>query len=126
MVITEIEQRKPVWSALSKFYLDTEVSEEEITRIAKVFRTSRYSIEELKEINYSEVAPVVYTNLLSTAGVWEGCDEEWLYEQIAKEQLKGKGMIAKLFRPFYREQTDKACKDIWQAVEREMINLPEL
>lgn len=122
MTTAEIKRRKPVWPVLSKFYLDTELSEEEIQSIAEVIRTSQYSIEELKEINYSEVGPIVYSNLYSTAGVWNGFDEEWLYEQIIERlhKNKGKGFIAKLFRPIYRKKIDSACDDYWQAVTKEI------
>ncbi|WP_162428320.1 DUF7079 family protein [Pontibacter pudoricolor] len=124
MTAVEIERRKPVWSALSEFYLDTELSKEEISRIAKVFSESKFSFEELKEINYSEVGPVVITNLYSTAGVWNGFDKEWLFEQIIKRlnKKKGKGLLAKMFRPVYRKQIDKFCSDYWQAVTTEMKN----
>jgi hypothetical protein len=124
MTATEIERRKPVWSALSEFYLDTELSKDEISRIAKVFSDSKFSMEELKEINYSEVGPVVFTNLYSTAGAWNGFDEEWLYEQITERlnKKKGEGLIAKMFRPLYRKQIDKACGDYLKAVTTEMKN----
>lgn len=122
MTTTEIEKRKPVWSALSEFYLDTELGEEEIKRIAEIFRASNYSIEELKEINCSEVGPVVYFNLFSTAGVWDQFDEEWLHEQIIKRLDKSKGnrFIGKLFRPFYRRLINHAYSNYWQAVKKEM------
>jgi hypothetical protein len=124
MTAVEIERRKLVWSALSEFYLDTELSKEEISRIAKVFIDSKFSVEELKEINYSEVGPVVITNLYSTAGVWNGFDQEWLYEQITGriKKKKGVGLLAKMFRSFYRKQVDKLCSDYWQAVITEMKN----
>ena len=124
MTTIGIERRKPVWSALSEFYLDTELSKKEIIRIAKVFNESKFSLEELKEINYSEVGPVLITNLYSTAGVWNGFDQEWLYEQIIGRltKKKGKGLLAKMFRPAYRKQIDEFCNDYWQAVTTEMKN----
>lgn len=124
MTASEIERRKPVWSALSEFYLDTELSREEIKRIAGLFRASKYSIEELKEINYSEVGPIVNRNLYSTAGEWNGFDEEWLYVKIIERLNKdvGGGFVIKLFRLIYRKQIDSACNDYWQAVIKEMKN----
>lgn len=124
MTAVEIERRKPVWLALSGFYLDTELSKEEIGRIAKIFSDSKYSIQELKEINYSEVGTILIANLFSTAGIWNGFDQGWLYEQIIRRlnRKKGKGIIAKMFRPFYRKQIEKACNDYWQAVNIEMKN----
>ena len=121
---TEIERQKPIWTALSEFYLDTELGAEEIKRIAEVFRTSQYSLEELKEINYAELAPILYINLLSVAGAWNGFDEEWLHTQILKRlnKNKGKGLFSKMLSTFCRKLIDKACNDYWQAVEIEMKN----
>jgi hypothetical protein len=68
----EIERRKPVWLAISEFYLDTQLDQNDLDRITNIFKTSKYSITELKYIDFYEVAPIVGRNLLSTAGVWSG------------------------------------------------------
>lgn len=44
----EIERRKPVWAALSKLWLDTELEEHDLQRIAGVMKRSGYSINELR------------------------------------------------------------------------------
>ncbi|RYX80146.1 hypothetical protein EON73_05695 [bacterium] len=80
----EIAQRKPVWVALSEFYLDTELDESDILRIANILKLSGFTIEELKLINYEELAPIVSSNLLSVAGEWAGFDEVWLVSEIIK------------------------------------------
>ncbi len=84
----ELARRKPVWMALSEFYLDTELTADELTRIHVVFVESGYSQKEILEINYNEVAPVLIANTWSTAGVWAGFDEEWVIESITKRVNK--------------------------------------
>jgi hypothetical protein len=81
---TEFERRKPVWIALSDLWLDTELMEDDLGRIAEVMRRSGYEVEELREIYLFEVAPVVFPNLLSVAGEWAGFDEGWLVGEATK------------------------------------------
>lgn len=77
-----IDRRKTVWLALSEFYLDTELQPTDFDRIKLIFAQSGYSIDEIKRINYEEVAPVLIDNLLSPAGVWGGFDDDWVIETI--------------------------------------------
>jgi hypothetical protein len=84
----EIERRKPVWAALSDLWLDTELTEDDLQRIAGVMKRSEYSINELRDIYLFEVAPVVFPNLLSVAGEWAGFDEEWLFVETTKRAKK--------------------------------------
>jgi hypothetical protein len=88
----EIERRKPVWIALSDLWLDTELAEDDLRRIAEVMRRSGYEVEELREIYLFEVAPVVFPNLLSVAGEWAGFDEEWLVNEVTK-QVRRRGLV---------------------------------
>jgi len=73
-----IQDRKPVWMALSNFYLDTDFDTEQLKQIIRVFKASPYSIDEIKLIDRFEVRPVVGGNLSSIAGEWSHFDEEWL------------------------------------------------
>ena len=91
----EIERRKPVWVALSDLWLDTELTEDDLRRIAGVMRRSGYTVQELREIYLFEVAPVVYPNLLSVAGEWAGFDEEWLVREVTR-QARRKSVILRL------------------------------
>jgi hypothetical protein len=78
---SELERRKLVWVALSEFYLDTELSNDDYQRIARKLMESKYTFHEIKKIDTYEVFPVLHKNLLDTAGEWQGFDEEWLCEQ---------------------------------------------
>jgi hypothetical protein len=94
----EIERRKPVWIALSDLWLDTELTEDDLRRIAEVMRRSGYGVEELREIYLFEVAPVVFPNLLSVAGEWAGFDEEWLVHEVTKQAGRRSPVLRTLVR----------------------------
>jgi hypothetical protein len=95
---TDIERRKPVWIALSDLWLDTELTDEDLRRIADVMRRSGYEVEELREIYLFEVAPVVFPNLLSIAGEWAGFDEEWLVQEVTKQARRRSPVLRTLVK----------------------------
>ena len=80
----QIQKRRSVWVALSELWLDTELSAEDLERIARVLAGSDLTIAQLRQVYLVEVAPVVSTNLLTVAGEWAGFDEEWLCSQILR------------------------------------------
>ena len=77
-----IIERKPIWKAVSEFYLDTRLDNTELRQIALTILDSPYSFSEVKQINKFEVFPVLQMNLSSVAGTWTGFDENWLVEAI--------------------------------------------
>ena len=103
LTVEEIEQRKPVWFALSALWLDTELTDTDINHIAKVMVDSGYSLTELRVICDSEIAPVVYKNLNVPVGVWSGFDEAWLEQQIIIEMNKPKRWQDALLDPIRRQ-----------------------
>ncbi len=78
----QIDERMPVWDALSEFFLDTELQPEQHERIARVLAASRYSEKELDEILVYEVYPACKWNLLCVAGEWGGFHPDWIKEKI--------------------------------------------
>ena len=78
-----IRERLPVWRAFSEFFLDTELDDEAIARIAGVLALSPYDDEELWNILRHEVYPACHPNLLSVAGEWAAFDDRWLMERVA-------------------------------------------
>jgi hypothetical protein len=73
-----VDDRLPVWEALSEFFLDTELGENDYQRISEVLNSSPYSIQEMENILRLEVYPVLIWNLRSIAGQWTDFDREWL------------------------------------------------
>lgn len=84
----EVRRRRPLWIALSDLWLDQELTEDDLWRVARVAAASGYSDDEVAHIHWHEVAPVVAGNLLAPVGVWSGFDEDWLCERAA--QLAGR------------------------------------
>ena len=79
-----IQKRRPLWSALSELWLDTELSGSDLERIARVMADSGLTVEDLRDVYLVEVGPIVYRNLLMVAGQWGGFDEEWLCSAIVR------------------------------------------
>ena len=79
---SEVEQRVPVWNALSDLFLDTELSDNTHQYIARVVTESGYEAEEIHNILWKEVLPAVGDNLRVVAGEWAGFDPVWLKERI--------------------------------------------
>ncbi|MBS1508115.1 MAG: hypothetical protein JSS79_15860 [Bacteroidetes bacterium] len=94
----ELETRRPIWTELSDFYLDTELSDDDLKRKADVFRSSGLTLDEIKEINYGEVGPHLIDNLRSTAGIWNGFDEEWLHSTIERHITRQRGRPRNIFQ----------------------------
>lgn len=83
-----IEERKPIWIALSRFYLDNELQDHDFKYIASKINESPYSFSEVKQIDKEEVFPVLYSNLLHLTGVWSGFEDDWLIIEIDKKLKK--------------------------------------
>lgn len=88
MNAVELARREPVWLALSELYLDTELQPADFRRIRAVFDQSGYSAQEIRRIDYEEVGPILYGNLLSAAGEWAGFDEAALLAAVRKRAAK--------------------------------------
>lgn len=109
--------RKPVWIALSYFYLDVELQEEDFEKIASVFVESPYTLAQIKQINKYEVFPLLQMNLHSVAGDWLPYDEDLLAEAIAK-RLSIITKINDLLVDFFYLILKFYCNNYWKQVER--------
>ena len=109
---TDIIIRKPVWTALSKLWLDNELDHHALKNIAQVMSNSGYSLATLSKIYLYEVAPVVYTNLLCPAGVWDGFDESWLHQKIIST-LRSRSWFGKVLIKLNRRAMLYANKYSW-------------
>ena len=89
--------RVPVWIALSGLYLDTEV-EAFHDAIAATLAASPFALDELHAMLMYDVHPVLFTNLMAPAGVWDGFDDTWLVERIRARGGRRRRGIAHWFR----------------------------
>ncbi|HMB57703.1 MAG TPA: hypothetical protein VKM35_10900 [Arenimonas sp.] len=73
--------RERVWIALSDLYLDTDI-DALIAPCARVLAAAPFSRDELAQLLFEDVHPVLAYNLAASAGVWEGFDHQWLCARI--------------------------------------------
>ena len=112
--------RRPVWLALSEFYLDTELTEMDFEQIAGIFNQSGLDRETIKEIDLYEVFPLLQWNLLSAAGVWNGFDEEWLFSNCERLYHKRNNWFHRLQIKFWNKRFYWMRKDYWQRVDAKL------
>jgi hypothetical protein len=112
-----IEQRRPIWLALSEFYLDTELQDSDFRQIAFTILDSPYSFDEVKSINKYEVFPILRANLLSPAGAWVGFEETWLIEKITS-RLDNKTKLNDIGVEISYQAFKWMCKDYWKKLQR--------
>lgn len=110
--------RIEIWEALSEFYLDTELTKEDFERISYVFVKSDLRLSEIKKIDLFEVFPLLQTNLLSVAGVWDRFDQPWLIENCTKNYLKRNKRLHKLNCKLCNLLFYWMRKDYWVEIEK--------
>ena len=89
---SEIEQRLPVWHALSELFLDTELQPEDYGAMADILCRSAYSAAQIRNILEEEVTPAFGSNLLAVAGEWSGWNEAEVRE-IMLRSLRRRGRL---------------------------------
>ncbi len=112
-------QRETVWLAFADLFLDTDVSIF-YDYIARICAESPFSLQELKYILEREVAPVCAHNLMVSAGVWDGFDEQWLIKSISNKLKRNKvlKLLSKIFvNTFFKD----IINDYWQHLEPSII-----
>ena len=117
MINSDIDKRKPVWAALSEFYLDTELMDEDHKRIAQVFRNSGFDLQAIKDMDTYEVFPLLQPNLLSVAGEWGMFDQEWLFSECQKNFKKRNSWFYQIKTKFYNNRFYWMRKDHWDKIE---------
>jgi hypothetical protein len=81
----ELSRRRPVWEALSAFFLDTALDDSQLREIAAILHASGYTESQLDDVLTTELAPLLYPNLciwVTVAGVWNGFDVTWIERQV--------------------------------------------
>jgi hypothetical protein len=116
----DIEIRKPVWFALSEFYLDTELTNEDFDRIATIFQNSGLALKDIKEIDLFEVFTILQPNLLSITGAWTGFDEDWLLVECEKRYRCRKNILHRLNCKFWNIFFYWMRRNYWEQIEKRM------
>ena len=119
----ELETRKKIWIALSEFYLDTELTNEDFDRISKTFLQSGLKIGDIKEIDLLEVFPILQPNLLSVAGAWAGFDEELLISECTKQYNRRNNIFHKLNCKLWNIFFFWMRRDYWLQIEKRMTEV---
>ncbi|MFD2586031.1 hypothetical protein ACFSQJ_03770 [Croceitalea marina] len=120
----DIAKRKPIWIALSLFYLDTELQKSDYLDIAYYVLLSPYTVTEIKAINKNEVFPVLYHNLTNIAGEW-GCFKERVLIDNIKSYLKRRNTIQKIRSNINYALFKGYLKEHWELLDlayRELLN----
>lgn len=89
---SQLEERRPVWEALSTMYLDTDVSLSRARRV-QVLSASPYSLEEMDAILRKEIHPVCFSNLLQPAGEWVEFDPSRLEQAIRRHRTRWRSRL---------------------------------
>ena len=114
----EFERRKPVWSVLSEFWLDDQLSETDENRIAEILLHSCYSLAEIDRVLWHEVAPVVFLNCYVAAGAWGMFDEDWLHSQTKRRAECNDWFVRVLFElRIGKKIMSMASPESWKQVQ---------
>ena len=116
---TEVARRRPVWLAISDLWLDTELQDSDLAHMARVLHESGYDLPSLQGIMEDEVAPVVFRNLVCVAGVWDGFDEDWLFERI-ETRLRRQTWLGHHLSRLRRRGMTALVRDDWAEVLRRL------
>lgn len=76
--INDLGNRLPVWQACSRFYLESEMTHEDIEYIARACAESPYSSRQLDKIMFCEAWPALIFNLF----VLGGEETRWRDEEL--------------------------------------------
>lgn len=115
--------RQQVWLALSEFYLDIELTDDDLNRIANIFYQSELELVSIREIDIYEVFPVVQTNLFSVAGSWAGFDNDWLFSECERMFYKRQNWFHRKGTAFWNRLFYSMRKEYWDKVETNFLML---
>lgn len=112
--------RRRAWISLSTLFLDTELDDRDLARIACELKATGLTVDEIEWAYEFEVAPACRQNHDQTAGVWSGFDEETLIERI--ESVRVKDRSSSLWRRFKMRHWTSTTRDDWIRLQRLLSN----
>lgn len=116
----DIDQRIPVWNALSDLFLANEFEEVDYRYLAKRLNESGYPIEQLESILITEIAPVFSSNLNALAlSETMGWDAQWIQQAVLKRLYDRPTWSERLVRRLeYRGKLPGLAQERWNKVRR--------
>lgn len=111
LTTTQIQQRSAVWFALSRLWTGDELSDKALEKMAQVMVDSGYSLNELRVICDSEIAPLLNSKHLPSQ--WPSYDEAWLSQQILNQLNTPKRWQDALLDPIKRPFVGFAVEPQW-------------
>jgi hypothetical protein len=105
------------WLSLSELYLDTENSNENLLSILTTLKSYGFGLAELKNINKNHVFSVLHYNLISTAGEWDGFQEDWLIKTIVS-YARNTNIIKKIAYRFLYYFHTRNFKKFWNLAQK--------
>ena len=110
-----IEQRLPLWKALSDLFLDTALEDADFKHIATQVLDSSFPPDAVQEILWEEVFPALADNLRIGTGEWSAFEDDWLKSRIvnvlngAEQGVGSYGLISEV-------QVRRIVADAWNKV----------
>lgn len=92
----DLEQRRPVWDALSTLFLDTQLDDADFAYLASLLAPSPYTDAELAAIYLAEVEPVCESNIGMVPGYWSGFPDGWVEQRVLSRGLDAARALPKL------------------------------
>ncbi|MBX2842209.1 MAG: hypothetical protein KTR26_10575 [Flammeovirgaceae bacterium] len=120
--MNEFQNRLSIWKALSEFYLDTELVEEDYNSIFQILKASEKSLKALKEIDLYEVFPTLQKILHSVAGEWQGFDENWLVRECQKNYHRRNNILFRIITKVRNKNIYWMREKHWKEIERRFEN----
>lgn len=111
----DLEQRRPVWDALSELFLDTQLSDADFTYLARVLAQSPYTDAQLAAIYQAEVEPVCESNVSMVPGYWSGFPDGWVEAAILSRGLDATRVLADL------RATSKSIAWGWRGLQQRVL-----
>ncbi|MDX5371857.1 MAG: hypothetical protein LPK18_05410 [Pseudomonadaceae bacterium] len=115
--------REEVWLALSGLWLDNQPDEHDHRHIARVLLASGLAAEELRLIYLEEVAPLLWLNHWSVAGVWDAFDPLWLCQGCRRNQARRASRWYRGYCRLLRKPMTYAAEPEWRQVLSRMDEL---
>ena len=109
----DLQDRRPVWDALQVFWLDNDPAQD-LAHAAKVCSASKYTLDEIEQIYWNEVAPALRFNMKSVAGEWKGFEVGWLSERILATHRFGRSLPI----PFLHPEENRWWRLLSEEIER--------